>query len=64
MKLTNDPIGPDLMVASFMGAWVETKSSQIHHFRPFVASFIGAWVETSWAGKLGMLTIVASFMDA
>ena len=24
LKLTNAPIGPDLMVASFIGAWVET----------------------------------------
>ena len=33
-------------VASFTGAWIETRKRRIYNYRVSVASFTGAWIET------------------
>ena len=33
-------------VASYVGAWIETRNGRIENFAMPVASYVGAWIET------------------
>ena len=57
------PKQPDI-VASFMGAWVETRMDELKTSGKKVASFMGAWVETKYSISCNVCKRVASFMGA
>ena len=52
------------MVASFMGAWIETTAAVSARAVFCVASFMGAWIETDPGRTVKDQQTVASFMGA
>ena len=55
---------PDMIVAPYMGAWIEIQCIQVAGKTLFVAPYMGAWIEIHPLSLLDYLFYVAPYMGA
>ena len=55
---------PLVIVAPFVGAWIETLNLPVQFSFNFVAPFVGAWIETERRAEMERITTVAPFVGA
>ena len=53
-----------VIVAPYVGAWIETQSSQYHYQKKLVAPYVGAWIETGLGQIYLQGQLVAPYVGA
>ena len=53
-----------LLVAPYVGAWIETNNSSLRFWSLYVAPYVGAWIETSSGLLIRFFMLVAPYVGA